>query len=1614
MIFEFAFSANVRIVIQVITNEPPSVLNDKVIILYDPIKMLTTHSHTTKLRMSTLLAFVFLVLPVLLFAQSGPGGVSNDADIEKNCRLWLNAGDLASPTQPDGSEVTRWYDKSKSAIKDSAVWVANHNSIPYVEFFSPPLYRSDPAYSINGQPVVSFDNGGMLLIGLDANADLNLDLVSDATGVTKQRTIFIAFRTPSDITSRQFLWEQGGGWRGLGIYIYDSHLYIGVYDIEGLGFGYSYKRTSIQPNTTYVVSLVLNAGDVIDTNEDNQSFIGTLNGESFGLLELGAGHPTKPGNGFGVGKIKKQGDPIGIGGVNSMVAHESSIYDWSKNANNNPCRGHQPCDYSFTEPFGLTGYFRFKGRIAEIAYYAYSLNAAERIIVENYLAAKYFANVIANDKFQYKANYGNDVIGIGAEYVDGAYQKHNISKGDNIFEMSVKTSDWNNAFEYGSPQSRYLLTGHNNNPLVWTTQNTPDSATVQRLRRTWRFDRSGIEGGTGNQSVVIKFHPDSISDFPALPAGYKYAVMIDTLNGALPNFASSSTVLTEIVFKQGTGLYEGDFNIPHGAYLTFAAVKPTIQFKKSTEFALEGNPPPSSTPKTVEVELNYNPRQQGAINTGVIFKPLSAQHPVDFDYPTTNISIPQLSRTGTIAVNIKNDEVPDTPPVKKFLMILNQNNTDNGFYIGKRDTLEFSIYDDDSEPKASFTSAENDTITEAAGLADIQLRINSTSNSGGQIVIIDKGPSTPIQDYAIKGLHYDLPPADGWITSGEQTYRIVDIPAGTNAATTISFPIYNLGINDYDKKINFILEPLGDLTVDGSSIIEHTLIIKNVNPEPTVEFLAASSEGFRVVAQPRIVVKLSKRSGKQIQVPFKITGGTAVNGAYEADSDYNAVDHGMVIFPPGDTISYLYYDPETGNIPIQVYAGDETGTIPDKTIIFELKDPVTNAGLGNSDMLEHIYTIKDYVPFEWMGAAGVGRLRDNTFWINFDGTSTAHTIQNLPQISPQPISIRMDNNNHKAEVIHDPILNKNVLWFSNDRQAHYIVRGAKKDGESPFINTGGSYDSKSIFFVFKPELPTNEATPQVIYEEGGTDKGLSIYLKNKKLYFQAWNITDDDGPEGDLAPWGGNDSYAVSSTLSYGQYYVVSCHYKRQDEGVDLPGLTIFINGDKVGGFGNTNTPDPSEKVGRLYVHNKGIGLGGMRDDTRFESGPVTGESGNYFKGILAEFIYFNESGHAMNTSRIRILHNYLSARFNIPLTQGQVFNLHDIDYNYQVAGIGRMSEKDLHAMAQGTTTKGESELKVSAPSLSGTEKFLMWGHNGKSFTDTWQYSYHNAPLPAPVVERSGRVWKFFSNGTADFTNLNIEIDFSESANAGILSNNRNWLKLLVNNNPDDWSNASVINASTSPADPGRVKFENVTIPVGAYITLGNTSPRTVAPLPIELLSFTAKLQMDHVNLQWITSTEHNNDYFVVERAGEDLKWENILTVPGAGFSNREIFYFEKDRNPLSGISYYRLKQVDFDGSYSYSDIVSVLNTKAGDKKLVSIYPNPAEHGHLFLKIPNELREKNLVISIFDMRGRKVWSENIIPQHTDLEMNYGNLGSGIYLLEIISQDFRESKKLVIR
>ncbi|HRH67858.1 MAG TPA: hypothetical protein PLU53_16300, partial [Bacteroidia bacterium] len=147
-----------------------------------------------------------------------------------------------------------------------------------------------------------------------------------------------------------------------------------------------------------------------------------------------------------------------------------------------------------------------------------------------------------------------------------------------------------------------------------------------------------------------------------------------------------------------------------------------------------------------------------------------------------------------------------------------------------------------------------------------------------------------------------------------------------------------------------------------------------------------------------------------------------------------------------------------------------------------------------------------------------------------------------------------------------------------------------------------------------------------------------------------------------------------------------------------------------------------------------------------------------------------------------------------------------------------------------------------------------------------------------------------------------------------------------------------IVVTSVSFTDPANISIDVNTsgVPWGTYtLTITNpdgqitTLPITIgSPLPIELLSFTAHSVDNGCKLEWVTATEINNDYFTLERSHNGKDFEEIRKLKGAGNASHILSYSSIDEHPFSGVSYYRLKQTDYDGHFQYSDLVPYMSGK--------------------------------------------------------------------------------------
>lgn len=192
--------------------------------------------------------------------------------------------------------------------------------------------------------------------------------------------------------------------------------------------------------------------------------------------------------------------------------------------------------------------------------------------------------------------------------------------------------------------------------------------------------------------------------------------------------------------------------------------------------------------------------------------------------------------------------------------------------------------------------------------------------------------------------------------------------------------------------------------------------------------------------------------------------------------------------------------------------------------------------------------------------------------------------------------------------------------------------------------------------------------------------------------------------------------------------------------------------------------------------------------------------------------------------------------------------------------------------------------------------------------------------------------------------------------------------------------------------------------------TLGSTSSDN--PLPVELTSFTAKKVENTVLLEWVTESEINNDYFTIERSNDSFDFKPLVSVPGAGNSNSTLNYATVDYTPLRGISYYRLKQTDFDGTEKSFQTITINNNFEIDGQL-TIFPNPARPEFFNVRLP--VNKESFGLFVIDDLGKLIFSDKIIPlgnQSVSIHPKV-NLVPGHYIVKLVSQDESWTGQLII-
>lgn len=204
------------------------------------------------------------------------------------------------------------------------------------------------------------------------------------------------------------------------------------------------------------------------------------------------------------------------------------------------------------------------------------------------------------------------------------------------------------------------------------------------------------------------------------------------------------------------------------------------------------------------------------------------------------------------------------------------------------------------------------------------------------------------------------------------------------------------------------------------------------------------------------------------------------------------------------------------------------------------------------------------------------------------------------------------------------------------------------------------------------------------------------------------------------------------------------------------------------------------------------------------------------------------------------------------------------------------------------------------------------------------------------------------------------------------------------------------------------------TLYAGAAVSGAGVYEYTFEPIPVEFTSFTANVNENSVTLNWTTATETNNSGFSVERKGNEGNWQTMGFISGRGNSTVTNQYSFTDQNVAYGKYTYRLKQIDYNGSATFSSEVNVDVIPVNTFALSQNYPNPFNPSTMIkYSIPSD---QFVTLKIFDVLGREVATlvnEAQVRGEYTISFNASRLSSGIYYYSITAGSYRETRKMIL-
>lgn len=335
------------------------------------------------------------------------------------------------------------------------------------------------------------------------------------------------------------------------------------------------------------------------------------------------------------------------------------------------------------------------------------------------------------------------------------------------------------------------------------------------------------------------------------------------------------------------------------------------------------------------------------------------------------------------------------------------------------------------------------------------------------------------------------------------------------------------------------------------------------------------------------------------------------------------------------------------------------------------------------------------------------------------------------------------------------------------------------------------------------------------------------------------------------------------------------------------------------------------------------------------------------------------------------------------------------------------------HATIVGNTENGVSTLSGDSRATITLDNSILWGNTGSSGA-THQFFTSGRPgvVYGPYILRNTLVeGGCGTSGEATCTNVSTADPLFVDANTPNGADGRprtadDGLALLAGSPALDAGDNALIPSGLTTDITGGTRIVDGTADMGAY-------EGASAALPVELVAFDARLNGEAILLTWATASETNNAGFAIEQQAPGGTWDEIAFIAGVGTTLEARTYSHIIRGAEPGIHRFRLRQVDYDGTFAYGPDVELMVELAQTFRLSSVYPNPFNPSTQFTLSVREAQQ--VAVVVYDITGREVerLHDGVMANQTThtFHLNAEHWASGLYLLRITGERFNQTRRL---